>query len=447
MSQTEEEKALSITPTYRSYALALFLLVYIINFVDRQIFSILIEPIRLEIHLSDTQLGLLGGIAFAIFYTFAGIPIARWADVGVRKNIVALALVIWSVMTMFTSTAKGFGTLLIARVGVGIGEAGCSPPIHSLISDMYPEEERGTALSTYALGIPIGAAIGTLVGGWIGEYFGWRAAFVVVGLPGVIVAVVVFFTVREPPRGYSEPDRVQVQKNLVPFADTVRFLWNLRAFRHLSFAGALHAFVGYGVGLFIPAFFMRVHGFGLAETSTYLFLIGLTGMIGTYLGGYLGDRMGKKDKRWYMGVPGIATIISVPFAVLFYTTGDPMLAIVLAVPGAILGPMYLGPTFAMTQTLVPPAMRSTASAILLFVLNLIGLGLGPVFAGFLSDTLKPEYGEESIRYSLLILAVAGNIWSALHYYAASRTLREDLVAKEQLAEASAFAETGGDLPN
>jgi predicted MFS family arabinose efflux permease len=440
LSRTEEEKALSITPSYRSYALALFLLVYIINFVDRQIFSILIEPIRLEIHLSDTQLGLLGGIAFAIFYTFAGIPIARWADVGVRKNIVALALVIWSVMTMFTSTAKGFGTLLIARVGVGIGEAGCSPPIHSLISDMYPEEERGTALSTYALGIPIGAAIGTLVGGWIGEYFGWRMAFIVVGLPGIIVAIVVFFTVREPPRGHSEPDHVQVQKDLVPLADTIRFLWRLKAFRHLSFAGALHAFVGYGVGLFIPAFFMRVHGFGLAETSTYLFLIGLTGMIGTYLGGYLGDRMGKKDKRWYMGVPGIATIISVPFVVLFYTTGDPMLAIVLAIPGAILGPMYLGPTFAMTQTLVPPAMRSTASAILLFVLNLIGLGLGPVFAGFLSDTLKPEYGEESIRYSLLILAVAGNIWSALHYYLASRTLREDLVVKDQLAETSPVTE-------
>jgi len=440
LNPTEEEKAAAITPAYRSYALSLFLLVYVINFVDRQIFGILIEPIRLEIDLSDTQLGLLGGIAFAIFYTFAGIPIARWADVGVRKNIVALALVIWSVMTMFTSTAKGFGTLLIARVGVGIGEAGCSPPIHSLISDMYPEEERATALSTYALGIPIGAAIGTLVGGWIGEYFGWRMAFMVVGLPGIIVAIVVFFTVREPPRGHSEPDHVQVQKDLVPLADTLRFLWSLRAFRHLSFAGALHAFVGYGVGLFIPAFFMRVHGFGLAETSTYLFLIGLTGIIGTYLGGYLGDRMGKKDKRWYMGIPGIATIISVPFAVLFYTTGDPMLAIVLAIPGAILGPMYLGPTFAMTQTLVPPAMRSTASAILLFVLNLIGLGLGPVFAGFLSDTLRPGYGEESIRYSLLILAVAGNIWSALHYYLASRTLREDLVAKDQLAEESLASE-------
>lgn len=430
----QQEQEIVITPGYRSYALALFVLVYVINFVDRQIFSILIEPIREEIHLSDTQLGLLGGIAFAIFYTFAGIPIARWADKGTRKNIIALALVIWSAMTMFTSTAKGFGTLLIARVGVGIGEAGCSPPIHSLIADMYPEEKRGTALSTYALGIPIGAAIGTLLGGWIGEYFGWRTAFLVVGVPGILVAIVVFLTVKEPPRGYSEPDGVPVKKEIIPLGDTISFLWSLRSFRHLSFAGALHAFVGYGVGLFIPSFFIRVHGFGLAETATYLFFIGLTGVIGTFLGGYLGDKFGAKDKRWYMWVPGIATLLSVPFAYLFYTTSDPMFAIALAIPGAILGPMYLGPTFAMTQTLVTPAMRSLASAILLFVLNLIGLGLGPVFAGFLSDMLKPEYGVESIRYSLLILAIVGNAWSAVHYYLASKTLNKDLTAKHALGD-------------
>jgi predicted MFS family arabinose efflux permease len=426
---SEQKEEFVLTSGYRTYALSLFLLVYVINFVDRQIFSILIEPIREEIHLSDTQLGLLGGIAFAIFYTFAGIPIARWADRGTRKNIVALAMVIWSGMTMFTSTAKGFGSLLVARIGVGIGEAGCSPPIHSLISDYYPEEKRATALSTYALGIPIGGAIGTLAGGWIGEYFGWRTAFLVVGVPGSSVAAIVYLTVKEPPRGFSDVGGALERKDSVPLMDTIRFMWSLKSFRHLSFAGAMHAFVGYGVALFIPSFFIRVHGFGLAETSTYLFLIGLTGMIGTYLGGYLGDRFGQKDKRWYMGIPGIATFISVPFGIIFYTTGNPYLALLFAIPGTILGPMYLGPTFGITQSLVPPAMRSLASAILLFVLNLIGLGLGPVFAGFLSDVLKPEYGEESIRYSLLILVVFGNAWSALHYYLASRTLREDLTAK------------------
>ena len=423
------KKDFDLTPFYRSYALGLFLLVYIVNFIDRQIFSILIEPIRAEIHLSDTQLGLLGGIAFAIFYTFAGIPIARWADVGVRKNIVSIAIVIWSLMTVFTSTAKNFWMLLIARVGVGIGEAGCSPPIHSLIADYFPERKRATALSIYSLGIPIGGALGTLIGGWVGEYFGWRMAFLVVGLPGVLIAAVVYLTIKEPPRGYSEPGGIPEQKQQVPVKDTIKFMWRLKSFRHMSFAGSLHAFVGYGVGLFLPSFFMRVHGFGLAETSTYLFFIGLTGVIGTYLGGYLSDRFGQKDKRWYLWVPGIATIISVPFAVIFYTTGNPILAIFLAIPGAILGPMYLGPTFATTQTLSPLAMRSLASAILLFILNLIGLGLGPLFAGFLSDLLRPEYGEESIRYSLLLLAVVGNVWSAFHYYLGSRTLREDLTAK------------------
>ena len=419
-------------------SLVLMLMVYIVNFVDRQIFSILIEPIRAEIELSDTQLGLLGGIAFAIFYTFAGIPIARWADVGTRKNIVALALVIWSGMTMFTGTAKGFGGLLLARVGVGIGEAGCSPPIHSLISDYFPPEKRATALSVYSLGIPIGGAIGTLAGGWIGATFGWRTAFYIVGLPGIVLSVIVFFTLREPPRGLSDPAPEVVKEKSdkpdasMPLKEVVQFMWGLKSFRHLSIAGALHAFVGYGVALFLPSFFIRVHGFSLKETSTYLFLIGLTGMVGTFLGGYLGDRYGQTDKRWYMGIPGIATLVSVPFAIAFYMTDDPVIALFLAVPGAILGPMYLGPTFAMTQSLVTPAMRALASAILLFVLNLIGLGLGPVAAGALSDFLKPEYGEMSIRYSLFILAVFGNLWSASHYYFASKTLRNDLLARDAL---------------
>ena len=413
--------------TYLRYALGLFLVVYIVNFIDRQIFSILIEPIKAEIELSDTQLGLLGGIAFALFYTFAGIPIARWADVGTRKNIVAGAILIWSAMTMFTSTAKSFGGLLIARIGVGIGEAGCSPPIHSMISDYFPESKRATALATYALGIPIGGAIGTLAGGWIGEYFGWRNAFLIVGLPGIFLSVIVFFTIREPKRGLQAATvKVEPTADSFTLMETIRFMWSLKAFRHLSFAGALHAFVGYGVALFLPSFFMRIHGYGLAETSTYLFLIGLTGVIGTYFGGFLGDRYGQKDQRWYMYIPGVATLISVPFAAFFYSSGDPVLALFLAIPGAILGPMYLGPTFGMTQTLVPPAMRATASALMLFILNLIGLGLGPVFAGMLSDLLRPELGIESIRYSLLILAVAGNLWSAVHYYFASLTLREDL---------------------
>ncbi len=434
---TQSEEATTeewqLTDSYRRYALGLMVLIYVVNFVDRQIFSILIEPIKADINLSDTQLGFLGGIAFAIFYTFAGIPIARWADKGSRKNIVTAALVIWSVMTAVTGFARNFWMLLIARVGVGIGEAGCSPPIHSLISDYFPPERRGTALSTYALGIPIGGAIGTLAGGWIGEYFGWRMAFFVVGVPGVLLAIVVRMTLREPPRGFSdEGSTPPADADETTTLDVFKFLWKLKSFRHLSMAAALHGFVGYGVGLFMPSFFIRIHGFGLAETSTYLFLIGLTGMIGTFSGGYLSDKFGVNEKRWYMWIPGVATFASLPFGVLFYTTGDPILALFLAVPGSILGPMYLGPTFAMTQSLVTPGMRALASALLLFILNIIGLGLGPWFVGFLSDFLNPYYGVEALRYALFSVAMVGGLWATLHYYLASLTLNQDLLVKDEL---------------
>lgn len=430
LTTIRDDQPLKLSDGYRRYVLAVLVLVYVVNFIDRQVFSILIEPIKADIHLSDTQLGFLGGVAFAFFYTFAGIPIARWADRGNRITIVTLALVIWSGMTALTGLARGFATLMMARIGVGIGEAGCSPPIHSLISDYFPPERRATALSIYALGIPIGAAIGTLAGGWIGQYYGWRVAFLVVGLPGLAIALLVKLTLREVPRGHSEGLNAAAQQT-ESVGGVIRFMWRLKSFRHLALAGSLHAFVGYGVGLFLPSFFMRIHGFGLAETATYLFLIGLTGMIGTFLGGFLGDRLGVRDKRWYAWVPGIATIAAVPFAAAFYLWEDPIVALLLAIPGAILGPMYLGPTFGMTQTLVKPHMRAMASAILLFILNLIGLGLGPLFAGFLSDQLRPGFGVESIRYALLIVAVGGNVWAALHYYLASRTLREDLHAKDR----------------
>ena len=190
---------------------------------------------------------------------------------------------------MMTSTAKSFGGLLLARVGVGIGEAGCSPPIHSMISDYFPENKRATALAIYAMGIPIGGAIGTLAGGWIGEYYGWRMAFLLVGCPGIILSLVVYLTIREPVRGLHRPVAQQKAAEVqIPLKETIRFMWGLRSFRHLSFAGSLHAFVGYGVALFMPSFFMRIHGYGLAETSSYLFLIGLTGVIGTFFGGLFG---------------------------------------------------------------------------------------------------------------------------------------------------------------
>lgn len=420
---------------YRNYALGLLVVVNVFNYLDRQILSILLEPIKRDLQLSDTALGFLTGIAFALFYTFAGIPIARWADRGMRCTIIAGGLAIWSGMTALTGLAQTFTQLTLARIGVGVGEAACSPPSHSLLSDYFPPDRRGTALSIFSLGVPIGIMVGYLVGGWINQYFGWRLAFFVVGLPGLVLALVLRLTLREPLRGHSEGLQGSISSMQTDSLWTVfHFIWALRSFRHLSLAAALHALYGYGVLAFMPAFMMRVHGMtNTAELGLWLGLIaGVFSGIGTFLGGALSDRLAarKNDRRWYMWLPAWATLLSIPFTCLFYLWPEGRTALLLSIPGAILGPTYLGPTMAMTQGLVKLRMRATASAILLFILNLIGLGLGPQAVGVLSDLLAPTYGVESIRYALLFVVVIGSLWSAFHYFLAARTLREDLTAKE-----------------
>jgi predicted MFS family arabinose efflux permease len=425
-TQAGTQAAQAFSPAYRAYALGLLTVVYVLNFVDRQILSILAEPIRLELGFSDTTLGLLTGPAFAVFYTFAGIPIARWADVGVRRSIIALALLIWSGMTAVTAAAGSVAQLALARIGVGVGEAGCSPPAHSLISDVFPADKRATALAVYSLGIPIGGAVGSLAGGWLGDLYGWRMAFLLVGLPGVALALVVRFTLREPPRVLNHGPRESV-------GSVFRFITRRRSFVHMSLGAALHAFYGYGASAFVPAFLMRVHAFELSELGTWLFAIGVTtGVLGTFLGGAISDRLARGDVTWYMRLPAVASLLGIPFTLLFYLWPDPYTALLLSVPASLLGPIYLAPTFAMTQTLVKPHMRAVASSILLFIINLIGLGLGPWFVGFLSELLKPSLGVDSIRYALLYTVVAGSAWSALHYMIAARTLREDLLAKDAI---------------
>jgi len=422
-----------ISDAYRRYALGLLLVVYIFNFIDRQILTILAEAIRLDLGLSDSALGFLGGVAFAVFYTFAGIPIARWADRGVRRSIIALGILVWSLMTAASGLSRSFSQLALARVGVGLGEAACSPPAHSLLSDYFPPERRGTAFSIYALGIPIGSAVGVFAGGWIKEAFDWRTAFFVVGLPGLFLAALVRLTLREPPRGHSEqvagaplapPVEAESLRNVLVF------IRSLRSFRHMSLAAALHAFYGYGSGFFMPVFMIRVHGFSEGELSSYLSLIVLIGSgAGTFLGGWLGDRLARRDQRWYMWLPGLSTALGIPFAAAVYLWPDRYVALGFAIPALLLGAMYLGPTFAMAQGLARPHMRALVSAFLLFVINLIGLGLGPQVVGLVSDALRPRFGLESVRYALLWVVLIGAAWSTVHYVLAARTLREDLERK------------------
>ena len=416
---------------YQRYALGLLLVVYVFNFIDRQILTILIEAIKEEFQLSDAQLGFFGGTAFGIFYATLGIPIARYADGRVRRNVIALALAIWSIMTAFQGLARSFAVLAVARIGVGVGEAGCSPPAHSMISDYFPPERRATVLAIYATGIPIGSAIGLIAGGWIRETLGWREAFMIVGIPGVFLSLLVLVTLREPSRGYYDPP---VEKSdPVSTREVISFLARLRSFRHLAFAGALHAFYGYGAANFVGPFFERLHGFGAGELGTWLGLISLTtGVAGTLLGGYVSDRIASRDVRWYAWLPGIATAVGIPFIYLYYTSPDRYVALAISMIPSLVGGMYLGPTFAVTQALVPPRLRAQASAVLLFVLNIIGLGLGPQFVGLLSDWLEPSYGVESVRYALLWTVMGGAAWATVHYALGARTLKADLRAKEEL---------------
>ena len=420
-----EEKVEQFSPTYKWYTLGVLTTVYIFSFIDRQILVILQESIKTDLGLMDWQLGMLSGISFAIFYVVMGIPIARMADKGSRRNIVAAAIATWSLMTALSGMAQNFVHLLLARIGVAVGEAGGSPPAHSMISDIFPPQQRATALSIYSMGINFGVLIGFIIGGWVNDFFGWRTVFLVIGIPGIVWALVVRFTLREPRRGQSEHIiKVGVAP---PIKAIFALLWSRKSFRHLSVAAGLHAFVGYGVGQWIASFFIRTYELSsTGEIATWLGLIsGTAGAAGTFLGGYLCDRFGVTDKRWYVWIPAGATIAAVPFSLTVYLLNDYSTALWVYTVPVLLGAMYLGPTIAMTHGIVSLRMRALASAILFFVLNLIGLGLGPLLTGILSDVLSVYYGDQGLRYALVSVVLV-YVWSTFHYLMAGRTLREDL---------------------
>ena len=420
-----------ITPEYRRYALLLLLLVFTSSHIDRQILAILLEPIKHELALSDTQLGFLSGIAFAIFYATLGMPIAMWADRSNRCNIIALALAIWSGMTVLCGMAANFWQLALTRIGVGVGEAGSSPPSHSIIADMYPPAERATAMGIFSLGVNLGLLIGFLVGGWINQWYGWRAAFWVVGAPGLALALLVRSTLQEPPRGYAEGLQATVHE-APSFRAVVTYMWSTPALRHVVAGSTLASFVGYGVVLWLPAFLVRSHGLQSGVIGTVLALgFGVFGGIGTYMGGRLADRLAKRDVRWNVWVVSLTTLLALPFTLLFYLTKETSLALTIGIVPVFLGGVYLAPSFALNQGLVSVRMRSVASAILLFVLNIIGLGLGPQTVGILSDAFSARYGSESLRYALLTLACV-NVWTAFHYFMAGRTLQADLAKAQRI---------------
>ncbi len=415
--------------THRSayYALGTLTVVYSFNFIDRQLLAILQESIKADLSLSDSQLGLLTGFAFAAFYVTAGIPIARWADNGNRRNIVALSLFIWSFMTAISGLVHNFVQLLMARIGVGIGEAGGSPPSHSIISDIFPPERRASALGFYSTGVSWGILFGFLAGGWLNEFFGWRVAFMVVGVPGILLAILVRTTMAEPVRGQSENRAASADP--IPFLEVVATLWNSRAFRNLAFAAGLNAFCGYSAANWTASFFIRSHAMNTGELGTWLALIlGAGGAIGVFGGGLLADALAPRDKRWYVWLPVIAGLVSIPFMIGVYTADSAYIALAFAIVPGILSNVYLGNTIATTHGLVGLRMRTMSSAILFLVINVIGLGLGPWTIGVVSDLLQPSLGTESLRYAMLYILPVVMFWSVCHFYLSSRSLREDLAA-------------------
>lgn len=431
MSSDPDNELLEPDRRYRWLVLVILTVVYTFNFIDRQILVILQEPIKNELGLSDAQLGILTGFSFALIYVCAGIPIAWLADRSNRRNIVAASLALWSAMTALSGLVSNYSQLILARLGVGLGEAGGSPPAHSIISDYFPPAQRGTAISFYSAGIYLGVLFGFAGGGYIAETFGWRTAFFIVGIPGVLFAAVVLLLVREPRRGRWDTAKAD---RPVTIAETLSVLRRLRSFWWIALGCAMTSFVAYGNGNFFPSYLIRNHGFSVADVGFALGLVsGIAGAIGTFMGGFIADRLGHSDKRWYLWVPVAGNVLALGPMSYALLGSDAGLILLLLFPANILNSLYLGPSIAMVQSLVVPGMRAMASAILFFILNMIGLGLGPVMVGVLSDAFASPFGADNLRYAMittLMLGMSGTVC----FLIGARSLTTDLQRQLKAAQ-------------
>jgi MFS family permease len=407
-----------------NYVLVMLTLVYVFNFADRQLLVILQESIKKEWKLSDSELGLLSGFSFAIFYVLLGIPIARYADKGNRRNIVAGSLGLWSIMTAISGFAGNFIQLLLARIGLGVGQTGESPSTHAMISDYFPPAKRPAAFSIYSIGLYIGILIAFLIGGYLNQFYGWRTAFIVMGIPGIIFSLLFYVTVKEPIRGATDI-RETTSGKTHSLKNALKLLFSNRVFLYMSLGTTLHLFCIYALLNWAPSFMSRLHGMKTVDIGVSLGLIfGFGGAIGTYVRRLLTDRLGKKDKRYYLRVPAYAILLS-----LFFTAGaiffqNNYLTLFCLGVSAFLQSLYLGPFIAIAHSLVSASMRAVSSAILFSMLNIFGLGFGPLVIGIISDLLKPTWGIESLRWALSSILIV-NIASALLFFAAAKKIGLD----------------------
>lgn len=417
----------------RYYALFLLAAVYALSVLDRQIVAILLQPIKEDLHLSDTQLGFLSGIAFGIFYATLGLPIARLADVWNRRNVIVVSLSIFSVMTAICGLAGNFFQLFLGRVGVGIGEAGTTPPSTSIIADLFPERMRARAMALFTVGGNAGIFLGLVVAGVVAEVAGWRSAFLVAGLPGLALALLIALTVKEPSRGMSEGRSVRGETGAPSLMESLRFVWSQRAFRHLALGAALLLLFGNGSFAFFPSFLHRSFGMSLSEIGLTLgLLIGGFSAVGVLLAGVIADWLGARDVRWKIWIVAIVASAMFPFYVAIYLAQSKFEVLLALVLPATLSVFYQAPVLALVQGLAPLKMRAVAIATLLFVGNIIGFGVGPQLVGILSDFLNPRFGDDSLRIALLSCTPI-LLWAGLHFYLASRYLVADLRRAEAAA--------------
>ncbi len=441
--------AASTLPTasaaYRRYAMSLLLVIAIINYLDRQVVYILAEPIKNELNLADWQIGLLSGLAFGLLYTFLGLPIARLAERSNRPLIIATATGVWSIFTVLCAYVTTFTQLALARVGVGVGEAGCTPPAHSLIMDYAPPEKRSSALAFYGMGPPIGGLLGMAFGGLIADAYGWRAAFLVAGAPGLAFALLAALTLVEPRKQLALATQ-KVREATPSLLATLKYLWSKESYRFMAVAQVLKVFIQLGYAPFLASFYLRNHAQELETTATSLgrtfnydlgsigllglvlgFMMGVGSALGVWAGGRMADRFGQRDARNMVRIPAIAAIVAIPVFVAAMLVEDAAVSLLLVTLHGFIASIWYGPAFAAAYSISPGNMRATSSALLLFLANLFGLGLAPLGVGIISDVLGADMGAgEGLRWALVILSMIGFVTAWL-FWRCGRTLREDIV--------------------
>jgi predicted MFS family arabinose efflux permease len=429
---------------YSWFALGLLFVVALFNYVDRTILSIMQVALKRDLGLTDTQLGTLTGLSFALFYTTLALPVARLADRMSRKYVLAGALTIWTLMTAASGFARGYGMLLFCRVGVAVGEAGCVPSTMSMIADFFPRHRRALAMAVWGLALPLGGMLGFAFGGKLTAALGWRETFFVIGLSGLAMAPVLLVFLKEPPRGrFEAAGAAPPQSRSV--AASLRLLWNLRSFRYLVIGEALQSLTQAGMMSWNAPFYARSHAMPVAEIATWLALItGFGGAVGTFLGGALAERMARRDVRWYMRVPAIAAALTAPFALIQYLTGDARLSLLAALIPATMVNVYMAPGNAMTQTLAPPDMRAFAQAIYVLVVSLVGTGIGPTLVGVLSDLFATRFGlgEEALRYALPATVILPTLAAAALFWRSSAHLPAELRPMHERDDTATEAGTG-----